>query len=161
MRAVCHWRTASKSGASYRSSGGAYRTRSRDSDGWCRAEARRCSPRDYRRRLHLRTHLADRRKFFDAKDRLQKIKGLVAPDDTAGDIVGALALAVGVENGLPIAAFGAVSFVGGAWRSLRGGEIDARVELDLPYAAPARAVSRLTPRAALSAWLCLGRDERF
>jgi S1-C subfamily serine protease len=45
--------------------------------------------------------------------------------------VGALALAVGVENGLPIAAFGAVSFVGGAWRSLRGGEIDARVELDL------------------------------
>ena len=45
--------------------------------------------------------------------------------------VGALALAVGVGNGAPIAAFGAVSFVGGAWRSLRGGEIDARVELDL------------------------------
>ena len=45
--------------------------------------------------------------------------------------VGALALAVGAENGAPIAAFGAVSFVGGAWRSLRGGEIDARVELDL------------------------------
>ena len=28
---------------------------------------------------HLRTHIADRRKFFDAKDRLQKIKSLVAP----------------------------------------------------------------------------------
>src|SRR6266566_2700744 len=28
---------------------------------------------------HLRTHIADRRKFFDAKDRFQKIKGLVAP----------------------------------------------------------------------------------
>ncbi|MGD0042970.1 MAG: BREX-1 system phosphatase PglZ type A, partial [Isosphaeraceae bacterium] len=36
--------------------------------------------------LHLRTHIADRRKFFDAKDRLQKIKNLVAPDDVAADL---------------------------------------------------------------------------
>src|SRR5438128_1699692 len=35
---------------------------------------------------HLRTHLTDRRKFFDAKDRLQKIKNFVAPDDAAGDL---------------------------------------------------------------------------
>src|SRR5262249_3859342 len=35
---------------------------------------------------HLRTHVADRRKFFDAKDRLQKIKTLVAPDDAAADL---------------------------------------------------------------------------
>jgi uncharacterized protein (TIGR02687 family) len=35
---------------------------------------------------HLRTHIADRRKFFDAKDRLQKIKNLVAPDDAAVDL---------------------------------------------------------------------------
>ena len=35
---------------------------------------------------HLRTHLAERRKFFDAKDRLQKIKPLVAPEDTAADL---------------------------------------------------------------------------
>jgi uncharacterized protein (TIGR02687 family) len=34
----------------------------------------------------LRTHVSDRRKFFDAKDRLQKIKTLVAPDDAAGDL---------------------------------------------------------------------------
>lgn len=34
----------------------------------------------------LRTHVADRRKFFDAKDRLQKIKSLVAPDDVAADL---------------------------------------------------------------------------
>jgi S1-C subfamily serine protease len=45
--------------------------------------------------------------------------------------VGALALVVGSQNGASIAAFGTVSFVGGAWRSLRGGEIDARVELNL------------------------------
>jgi uncharacterized protein (TIGR02687 family) len=35
---------------------------------------------------HLRTYVADRRKFFDAKDRLQKIKNLVAPDDVAADL---------------------------------------------------------------------------
>ena len=35
---------------------------------------------------HLRTHIADRRKFFDAKERLQKIKNLVAPDDAAADL---------------------------------------------------------------------------
>jgi uncharacterized protein (TIGR02687 family) len=34
----------------------------------------------------LRTHLADRRKFFDAKERLQRMKNLVAPDDAAGDL---------------------------------------------------------------------------
>jgi len=44
---------------------------------------------------------------------------------------GALALAVGTGRKGPIAAFGAVSSAGPAWRSLRGGEIDARVELDL------------------------------
>ena len=32
---------------------------------------------------HLRTHVAERRKFFDAKERHQKLKNLVAPDDGA------------------------------------------------------------------------------
>jgi S1-C subfamily serine protease len=45
--------------------------------------------------------------------------------------VGAFALAVGAQNGAPIAASGIVAVAGGAWRSLRGGEIDARIELDL------------------------------
>ncbi len=35
---------------------------------------------------HLREHLDDRRKFFDNKDRLAKLKTLVAPDDTAADL---------------------------------------------------------------------------
>jgi uncharacterized protein (TIGR02687 family) len=35
---------------------------------------------------HLRQHLADRRKFFDNKERLQKLKPLVAADDTAIDL---------------------------------------------------------------------------
>lgn len=34
----------------------------------------------------LRTHIAERRKFFDAKDRLTKVKNLVLPDDAAGDL---------------------------------------------------------------------------
>ena len=35
---------------------------------------------------HLRQHMSDRRKFFDAKERHQKIKTLVAADDTAADL---------------------------------------------------------------------------
>ncbi len=36
--------------------------------------------------LHLRQHLADRRKFFDNKERLQKLKGSVEPNDIASDL---------------------------------------------------------------------------
>lgn len=43
---------------------------------------------------------------------------------------GSLAMVVGVEEGATTAAFGVVSLAGGPWRSLRGGEIDARIELD-------------------------------
>jgi S1-C subfamily serine protease len=45
--------------------------------------------------------------------------------------VGALVIAVGAEDGQPTAAFGVVSRNAGPWRSLRGGEIDARIELSL------------------------------
>jgi S1-C subfamily serine protease len=44
---------------------------------------------------------------------------------------GALAWAVGSLQGAPITAFGTVSLAGGPWRSFRGGDIDARIELDL------------------------------
>lgn len=43
---------------------------------------------------------------------------------------GSLALVVGTDDGTPSAALGVVSRSSGAWRSLRGGEIDARLELD-------------------------------
>ena len=45
--------------------------------------------------------------------------------------VGALAIAVGAEDGTPTTALGMVSRNTGPWRSLRGGQIDARIELDL------------------------------
>jgi S1-C subfamily serine protease len=44
---------------------------------------------------------------------------------------GALAVALGARDGGPVAALGAVALRGPAWRSMRGGEIDLRVELDL------------------------------
>jgi S1-C subfamily serine protease len=44
---------------------------------------------------------------------------------------GALAAVVGARDGAPSAALGVVSFVGPQWRSLRGGVIDARIELDV------------------------------
>jgi S1-C subfamily serine protease len=43
---------------------------------------------------------------------------------------GGLAIAIGAEAGAPTAAFGMVSVSTGPWQSMRGGEIDARVELD-------------------------------
>jgi S1-C subfamily serine protease len=46
-------------------------------------------------------------------------------------LLGSLSVVVAAERGVPAAALGAVSLVGGRWRSLRGGEIDARIELDV------------------------------
>jgi S1-C subfamily serine protease len=43
---------------------------------------------------------------------------------------GAVAIVVGSQDGSPTAALGVVSLVGGPWRSLRGGEVDNRIELD-------------------------------
>jgi S1-C subfamily serine protease len=43
--------------------------------------------------------------------------------------VGSLAVVVAARDGEPTAALGVVSLSGGGWRSLRGGEISARIEL--------------------------------
>jgi S1-C subfamily serine protease len=51
--------------------------------------------------------------------------------DAAPAAPGAIALAVGSLGGSALAAAGSVSLAGAAWRSLRGGEIDSRIELDL------------------------------
>jgi S1-C subfamily serine protease len=45
--------------------------------------------------------------------------------------LGSLSVVVAAERGAPTAALGVVSLVGGRWRSLRGGEIDHRIELDV------------------------------
>jgi S1-C subfamily serine protease len=45
--------------------------------------------------------------------------------------LGSLAIVVAAARGTPSAALGVVSLAGGSWRSLRGGDIDARLELDV------------------------------
>jgi S1-C subfamily serine protease len=66
---------------------------------------------------------------FDTKDDARDI----APTKLSPGVpvLGSLSVVVAAERGAPTAALGAVSLVGGRWRSLRGGEIDARVELDV------------------------------
>ncbi|QGZ93708.1 S1C family serine protease [Terricaulis silvestris] len=45
--------------------------------------------------------------------------------------VGALAVAIGARDGAALPALGMIAVSGPAWRSLRGGAIDARLELDV------------------------------
>ena len=66
---------------------------------------------------------------FDTKDGAKGIPPIKLSPDVP--MLGSLAVVVAAERGSPTAALGAVSLVGGRWRSLRGGEIDARVELDV------------------------------
>jgi S1-C subfamily serine protease len=49
--------------------------------------------------------------------------------DAATPSPGGLVVAIGAEAGAPTAAFGMVSVSRGPWQSMRGGEIDARIEL--------------------------------
>jgi S1-C subfamily serine protease len=59
--------------------------------------------------------------------------GSTAPTRLSPEVpsLGALAVVVAAENGTPTAALGAISLVDGPWRSMRGGDIDARIELDI------------------------------
>jgi S1-C subfamily serine protease len=50
---------------------------------------------------------------------------------TAAPTIGSLALVVAADHGAPTAALGVVSLAGPRWRSLRGGDIDSRIELDV------------------------------
>ena len=62
---------------------------------------------------------------FDAKE--------IAPARLSATVpaLGSLAIVVAAARGTPSAALGVVSLIGGRWRSLRGGDIDARIELDV------------------------------
>jgi S1-C subfamily serine protease len=51
--------------------------------------------------------------------------------DGSAPTAGALAVVVGGREGEAVAALGVVATSGVAWQSMRGGEIDARIELDL------------------------------
>jgi len=64
---------------------------------------------------------------------LLRVDGDVAPVklSTAVPALGSLAVIVAADRGAPSARLGMVAHSGPAWRSLRGGEIDARIELDV------------------------------
>ncbi len=62
---------------------------------------------------------------FDAKE-IAPIKLL--PEVPA---LGSLSIVIAAERGAAAAALGITSLTGGRWRSLRGGDIDARIELDI------------------------------
>jgi S1-C subfamily serine protease len=66
---------------------------------------------------------------FDAQDGAKDIAPIKLSPDVP--MLGSLSVVVAAERGLPAAALATVSLVGGRWRSLRGGEIDARVEIDV------------------------------
>jgi S1-C subfamily serine protease len=57
-----------------------------------------------------------------------------APPAAAAPAAGALAVVAGARESAASAALGVVSFVGPQWRSLRGGVIHARIELDAALA---------------------------
>jgi S1-C subfamily serine protease len=66
---------------------------------------------------------------FDAKDNAKDIAPIKL--SSGEPVLGSLSVVVAAERGVPTAALGTVSLVSGRWRSLRGGEIDARIELDV------------------------------
>ena len=70
---------------------------------------------------------------------LLRVEGAAAPVawSTAAPRPGEAAAALGARDGLPLVAAGVVAFAGPAWRSLRGGTIDARLEFDLALVAEA------------------------
>ena len=66
--------------------------------------------------------------------RIERTDLPTAPPTAALPTAGALAVVAGARESAASAALGVVSFVGPQWRSLRGGLIDARIELDAALA---------------------------
>jgi len=64
---------------------------------------------------------------------LLRVDAAVAPVKLAATVppLGALSVVVATDRDTPSGALGMVSTSGSGWRSLRGGEIDARIELDI------------------------------
>jgi S1-C subfamily serine protease len=74
--------------------------------------------------------------------------------------VGSLVLAVGAADGDTVAALGIVSRAGGAWRSMRGGEIDQRIELDVKLRRAAEGGLALTAEGEVLGMCVFGPRRR-
>ncbi len=82
---------------------------------------------------------------------------LAPPDSLA---LGRLALAVGRGEEGPIAAMGVAAFVGGAWRSMRGGALDRRLVFDLRLSALAEGGLLLDDQGRLIGMAVFGPRRR-
>lgn len=82
------------------------------------------------------------------------------PGATAAPRAGALALALGAEQGAPTAALGLVRRVGPAWDSMAGGRIDALVLLDLRLSHAAEGGPVLDGAGGLLGMACFGPRRR-
>ena len=82
--------------------------------------------------------------------------------ENAGDAkAGSIAIAVGAtEHGGPVASFGVVAGVGPAWHSLRGGEIDRRIELAAPLRRSAEGALTLDAAGRVLGMAVLGPRRR-
>jgi len=82
----------------------------------------------------LRATLAGRDPTTDvALLRLEREVGTPPALGTATPSTGALVQLLAASDGAARAALGTVALAGPAWRSLRGGEIDQRIELSIPF----------------------------
>ena len=63
--------------------------------------------------------------------KLDQEHGVPTPLDALPVKTGAMTLAMGSAGGNTLAAFGVVTHASDAWRSMRGGKIDARIDLGL------------------------------
>lgn len=79
---------------------------------------------------------------------------------SATPAVGAIALVVGRGEHSPLASFGLVAEVGPAWRSMRGGEIDARITLGLRLSSRAEGGAVIAPDGGLIGLAVTGPRRR-
>jgi S1-C subfamily serine protease len=73
---------------------------------------------------------------------------------------GHVVLAIGNHEGAPIANFGIVSTVGGAWHSLRGGAIDSLIRLDLALSPAAEGGALIDAQGRVVGMAVLGPRRR-
>jgi S1-C subfamily serine protease len=73
---------------------------------------------------------------------------------------GHVVLAVGAEQGTPIASLGLVAVAGGAWHSRRGGAIDSLIRLDMGLAAAAQGGALLDTQGRVVGMAVLGPRRR-
>jgi len=89
---------------------------------------------------------------------LLRFNGEIAPATLAQTVptLGSLSVVVAADRGAPTAALGMVSLAGARWRSLRGGDIDARIELDVRLRPSQQGGLALDPTGAAFGMAVLG-----